>query len=269
MKWISRDKAAVPEGNRVRGKCRTLLAIGLGGFLILGSNLRAAELSVADLKIRPHGQGQVVVSGTIDGESTFGVTVMVEVTARPGSTGTLEFTPVLAQLPAQRKSFSVHRRPGRLGEVRVAEALRPEVDIVQRSDPWPDQGTFSAFDTDHTSAPTLNGAVDDNGTFVAEPVTFSGPLSVFPVRASKNARGVWDVTLATSKGNSSWEGVETRLVAGTITVTSDACASNRDCRDRDPRTVDTCEAGTCQHTEQQGPDSAVKARRERVGGRTD
>ena len=268
MKRIGFDRMAVLDGDWVRGRCRMRWAIGLGGVLLLGSNLPAAELSVADLKIRPHGQGQVVVSGTIDGESTFGVTVMVELTARPESTGTLEFTPVLAPVPAQRKSFSVHRRPGRLEEVRVAEVRRPEVDIVQRGDPWPDQGTFSAFDTDNTGAPTLNGAVDDNGTFVAEPVSFSGTLSVFPVRASKGACGVWDVTLTTSKGDSGWEGVETTLVAGTITVTPDACASNRDCRDRDPRTVDSCEAGTCRHTAQQGPGNAA-ARRKRVGGRTE
>ena len=52
------------------------LAIGLLGWLLCGAAVDAAELSVADLKIRPDGNGLVVVSGAIDNESTYGVTVM-------------------------------------------------------------------------------------------------------------------------------------------------------------------------------------------------
>jgi len=92
------------------------------------------------------------------------------------------------------------------------------VDVEQLSDPWPGAGTFSPFDTDATASSTLNGSVDDNGSFLPANVTFSGPLSRFPVLASADAAGVWDVYLATSAGLSSWEGIETGLWSGMLQI---------------------------------------------------
>ena len=153
-----------------------------------------AELAVSDLHMIPDSTADLIIWGSIAGQSTFGVTVQVEIVARGGARGAIRFTPA------------------------------PPVDIEQIGDPWPGVGTFSAFDTDLTSSDTLNGSVDDNGTFVAEPTTFTGQLTAFPIVASADARGVWDVTLSTSQGDSSWEGIPTVLIPGTITVSSDPAA---------------------------------------------
>ena len=243
----------------------TLLLAGSLGWLMPLQTLTAAELSVADLKIRPHGQGELIVSGVIDGESTYGVTIMLELVPHSGSVGTVEFTPSVAPPRAQRRSLSVHRSPGKADEIRVAKPQRSDVDIVQVGDSWPDQGSFTPFDTDATKSVTLNGVVDDNGTFIAAPVAFSGALSVFPVKASADAEGVWDVRLSTSRGYSGWEGVPTTLAAGTLTVTPQACSTDRECRDGNPGTIDTCEAGTCRYQQQDGtPDRTSQRKRIRV-----
>jgi hypothetical protein len=247
--------------NRQRQRCgpqwdwagRFLGEVGLLGWLLCGAAVNAAELSVAGLKIRPDSNGLVVVSGAIDNESTYGVTVMLEITPRPGSTGNVEFTPVLVEKLAERGSFSIHRKTGRLDEVRVATQAQPSVDIVQLGDPWPDQGTFSAYDTDLSESRRLNGIVDDNGTFVRAPIKFAGSLAAFPIVASADADGIWDVSLSIPAGDSSWVGITTNLTGGTITVAADACVTDRDCYDGDPCTADTCDSGTCEHTQRQRP----------------
>jgi len=165
---------------------------GLLSALVVGPIAAAAPtLSIADLAMSPGETGMVVVFGDIDGQSTFGVTIMAELVARPGNTGTVTFT----------------------------EA--PPVDILQVGDPWPGVGTFTPFDTDLTDTDwlTLNGSSDDNGEFVAHPVTFSGPLSDFPVQAGMHANGVWDVLLSSYDGDSTWGELATTLHHGTITVT--------------------------------------------------
>lgn len=253
MKTTVREKAGICNKRQAAAGFRVLFLLGLFGLLVPSQSLMAAELSVGDLKIRPHGQGQIVVSGKIDGESTYGVTIMVELVPRPGGRGTVEFTPAVAEVPTQRPSFSVQRSAGKADAVRVAKPQRSDVDVVQLGDPWLDQGSFTPFDTDVTESPTLNGTVDDNGTFIAGPVTFSGVLSTFPVRTSANARGVWDVNLSTSKGDSGWEGVPTTTTAGVLTVTPKACMDHRECQDRDACTIDTCDAGTCTHVRQDEP----------------
>ncbi|UCC29018.1 MAG: IPTL-CTERM sorting domain-containing protein [Phycisphaerales bacterium] len=150
----------------------------------------APTLSVGDLAMLAGETGMVVVSGDIDGQSTFGVEIMAELVARPGNTGTVTFT----------------------------EA--PPVDILQVGDPWPAMGAFTPFDTDMTSSPDRNGSIDDSGSWIPTPVTFSGPMTAFPVVTTPDAQGVWDVTLATSDGDSSfWEELDTTLYNGTITVT--------------------------------------------------
>ena len=253
METMVCDKAGVCKRNPAATNFRALLLLGSLGLLIPAQALSAADLSVGDLRIRSHGQGQVVVTGKIEGESTYGVTIMVELVPRPGSRGTVEFTSAVAELPVQNRSVSVHRSAGRPDEVRVTRPQRTDVDIVQLGDAWPDQGSFTPFDTDATESRVLNGAVDDNGTFVGALVEFTGVLTVFPVKASANAQGVWDVRLSTSRGESGWEGVPTTLTAGALTVTPKACLSDNGCRDRDPCTIDTCVAGTCAHVRQEGP----------------
>lgn len=264
MKRTDGAKMAWSDRDRTAARLLALVVPGLVGWLLPAPNALAAELSAKDSRMRRNGVGEVIVSGAIDAESTYAVTIMVEIVPRPGNTGIVEFTRAIGKLPAQRSQVSVHHRAGRPDEVRVTKARRPDVDVVQIGDPWPNRGTFSPFDTDETTAATLNGSIDDNGTFIGEPTGFSGALSVFPVRARSGAQGVWDVTLSTSRGDSSWEGVVTTLVGGTITVTREACSTDGHCRDKDPCTIDTCEAGTCEHMRVDGPCTSEKPSRKRL-----
>jgi len=164
-----------------------VLAAFLGISLCLRS-VRGAELSVGSLTLAPGASAQVSVGGGISGEATFGVSILVELVPRPGNTGLVQFT------------------------------SSPPVDIDQSGDPWPGAGTFTAFDTSKTGSLTLNGSIDDDGVFVPQPVTFAGALSSFPVMASPDANGIWDILLSTSAGDSSWEGLGTTLIPGTICV---------------------------------------------------
>ncbi len=207
----------------------------------------AAELSLGNVHVRPNGEGRVVVSGSIDNEPTFGVTIMIELVPRPGSVGIVEFTPVEAGVSARRGSISIHHKTGNPDEVRISSATASDLDGVQRGDPWPNQGTFSPFDTDRSGSPTLNGVVDDNGTFIPSAVVFSGALSAHPFRVSADASGVWDVTLSTSHGSSGWEGMLTVLSDAIIVVTPKACISRGDCDDGNDCTLDVCDAGVCRH----------------------
>lgn len=190
--------------------------------------VHAAELSVSEVVIAPGATAEVVVSGDIAGESTFGLNILLEIVPRAGTTGTVEFTAVPA-------------------------------DIVQLGDPWPGTGTFSTFEANLTESATLNGTVDDNGAFVAGAVTFSGDLASFRVVASSDAQGVWDVLLSTSNGASSWQGMATTLITGTVSVcdndalcesgeTCDNCPSDCLCDDGVACTIDTCSDGVCVNT---------------------
>lgn len=205
----------------------------------------AADLSANHLLLRPGTQGQVVVSGAIENEATFGFTIMLELVPRPGTVGKLEFTPVDRLHSTKRGFTSIHRRNGAAEEVRITRARAKNEDIAEIGDPWPEQGTFTVFDTDRTSSALLNGAIGDNGTFVAGSLTFRGAISAHPVRATANAAGVWDVLLSTSRGDSSWEGVPTTLHAGTITISAMACVTDVDCDDGDACTRDSCKDGRC------------------------
>jgi hypothetical protein len=160
----------------------------VAAVLVARSGVRAAELSVSDVAMEPGTTAAVVVFGTITDEATFGVTIVVEITPRLTTTGTVQFTPA------------------------------PPVDIVQAGDPWTGRGLFSAFDTDRVPTPMFNASVDDNGTFLPERVTYSGALTSFPIVASVDADGIWDVKLSSHVKESNWEGVPTTLIAGTITV---------------------------------------------------
>ena len=169
--------------------CRLALVI-LSGLFILGTRARGAELTVHDLTLSPGTTADVVVSGRVDQEETAGVNILLEIVPRAGATGMVEFTPA------------------------------PPVDIEQLGDPWPSAGTFSRYDTDSTLSYALNGSVDDNGTYVPEETTFDGDLASYPVQASEDADGEWDVFLTTFIGDSNWEGLPTSLESGTISVTS-------------------------------------------------
>ncbi len=147
-----------------------------------------ATLSVGDIVLVPDKAAYVVVHGEIEGDETFGLTVMVEIVHRPGNAGTVVFTPA------------------------------PPADIFRLDDPWPGEGTFTPYDTDTTGSETLNGSVDDNGDFEPAPITFIGLLTAFPVTASLDAEGIWDVTLSTAAGDSRWEGIATVLGHGTLRI---------------------------------------------------
>lgn len=215
--------------------------------LCWSSGSQGAELSVAEITMRPDSAGHLVVSGQIDGEATFGWNVMLELIPRTGSRGTLTFTPEPVPAPQQRPTFTIRSAPGRAETVQIDRAQHLGVDVAAVGDVWPDGGTFTAFDTQRSGSNALNGAVDDNGTFITQPVIYSGLLAVFPVIAGADAQGVWDVTLTTDAGASSWEGLPTTLVGATITVAPLACSASRDCRDGDQRTTDICENGTCRN----------------------
>ena len=158
--------------------------LGEATITILG----AATLSVFDVSLLAGRASEVLVSGEIVDRLTFGLTIVVGLVPRAGNTGTVSFT----------------------------EA--PPSDIIEVGDPWPFVGTFTPFDTDQSGAVTLNGMVDDNGTFLPASVTFSGPLAAFPVIASEDAQGVWDIVLSVPGSNSSWEGLATTLRAGNLRI---------------------------------------------------
>ncbi len=182
------------------------------------SSIRAADLSVADVVISPGATATVVVSGTIAGESTYAVNVFVELVPRAGATGTIVFTP------------------------------EPPVDISYLGDPWPPPlgGLFSKYDTLSTFSSTHNGSIDDNGTLEPAATTYSGFLSGFPVQASADATGVWDVTLTTSGAPpSNWEGVATTPLDGVITICGDGVTDPpEECDDGNNVDGDCCSA-TC------------------------
>ncbi len=146
-------------------------------------------LSVADVTVAVGRTAYVVVSGGIRNDNVLGIEVLLELVPRAESIGAVEFT--------------------------VAD------DILQFDDPWPVVGTFQAFDIDLSGSPLLNGSIEDNGTFVSTPVAFSGDLAGYPLFASADAEGVWDVVLSTTEGESRWSlqtVTPTELDHGTVSV---------------------------------------------------
>ena len=76
-------------------------------LLAAANSALAADLSVGDLTMAPGNTATVVVSGSINGDLTYAVTIMLEIVPRGGNTGTVVFTP------------------------------EPPVDIAYLGDPWP------------------------------------------------------------------------------------------------------------------------------------
>jgi hypothetical protein len=168
---------------------RGFIGVAFAAHLLMAAgSVRAATLTVLPVSLDPGAVAPVIVTWTTSDESTFGVTILVQLVPRPGNVGTVTFTPA------------------------------PPSDIGLAGDPWPGVGTFTTFDTDLTGSDLLNGSVDDNGTFLAEPLTYAGLLTGFPITASLNASGTWDVFLSTTAGDSQWEGLATTLTPGTVTV---------------------------------------------------
>ncbi|UCE61634.1 MAG: hypothetical protein JSU63_07775 [Phycisphaerales bacterium] len=187
-------------------------------ILLMAVVAPAAELSVSSIDMSPGTIASIIASGSISGDSTYAVTIMLELKPQAGNVGQVEFTP------------------------------EPPMDIIQLEHPWPTDGTFEAFDTLRTFSIARNGSIHDNRTLVPAPTTFAGDLSEFPVRASADASGKWDVMLTTGVGDSYWEGVTTTLIQGTITITSNGCVTDLDCDDGDfCNGAETCDAqSVCQ-----------------------
>ncbi len=155
-------------------------------------------VEVGDFTMAAGGRTEIFSSGWIDDIETIGVTVILEIVPRAGVTGSVQFT----------------------------QAVGPEdVDISFLSDPWEGDGAFQAFDTDLSGSVARNGVVLSDGLLNIAPLVFSGPLAAFPVVASPDAGGVWDVMLClapcSAADSSAWESsvfVPTALLHGTVTA---------------------------------------------------
>ena len=223
----------------------------------------AAEMAVREVRIRPSAVGVITVSGSIDGESTFGWTVMVQLVPRSDARGSLEFTSVPETATPRRATFEVRSLGGQPASIALLQRHALEMDIRQGDDVWPQVGSFTPFDTDRSGSRVQNGAVDDNGTLLKSSVSFDGVLARFPIRAGRGASGTWDVLLYTGAGESGWEDVGTRLVHGAVTVTPEACSSAHQCNDGNPCTSDTCQSGTCAHVDVEDCERPRRAARRR------
>lgn len=209
----------------------------------------AAEIAVREVRLRPSAVGELTVRGSIDGEPTFGWTVMVQLVPRSDVRGSLEFTSVPETTAPRRATFEVRSPGGQAANIVLHQQHALEMDIRQGDDVWPQVGSFTPFDTDRSGSRVQNGAVDDNGTLLKSSVSFDGVLARFPIRAGQGASGTWDVLLYTGAGASGWEDRDTRLVHGTVTVTPEACTNAQQCSDGNPCTSDTCQAGTCSYAD--------------------
>lgn len=165
-------------------------ALGTADITIIG----AAGLAASDVWVPAGRKTQIVVSGDLDDRNTFGVTILLELAPLEGAVGTVIFTPP------------------------------PPVDIVQAGDPWPGVGVFIRLEADEDMAvsATQNGSSDDNGTYIAAPLTFRGALSAFPVVADEGASGAWNIRLVANGRESSWEGLPTTLTEATLWIVDPA-----------------------------------------------
>ena len=100
------------------------LVLGVAG----ATRLEAADMVARDVAMVSGTTSDVLVDGALSNESTFGLTVFVELSPRAGAVGTLTFTPA------------------------------PSADVQQIDDPWPGDGTFTGYDTDLTGSLSLNGS---------------------------------------------------------------------------------------------------------------
>ncbi len=207
---------------------KTQLAITLVLLACAGAS-RAAEISVASTTVPQGGTTNIIASGSIDGSATGGpdgdadgVMIIVELVPQAGTTGSVTFTP--AANPTQE-------------------------DIVELTNPFAG-GTFSGEDTNDTLDVMRNSSQRSSGAVPAS-TTFSGTLTQFPIIASADATGVWDIKLSITfpAQASRWipnGGVTTtNLIEGIVTVTiPEFCNNDSDCDDLNACTDDTCSATT-------------------------
>lgn len=262
----TRKRVSMLPGVGWTGARRVLPAIALVAMYASAvDSALAAEMAAREVRVRPSAVGELTVSGSIDGESTFGWTVMVQLVPRSDARGSLEFTTVPETATPRRATFEVRSLGGQAASIALLQQHALEMDIRQGADVWPDVGSFTPFDTDRSGSRVRNGAVDDNGTLLKSSVSFDGVLARFPIRAGQGASGTWDVLLYTRAGESGWEDCDTRLVNGTVTVTPEACRSAQQCNDGNPCTSDTCQAGTCSYAD---IDDCKRSRRATKGRRS-
>ncbi|MFQ5496062.1 MAG: hypothetical protein ACE5EX_11855, partial [Phycisphaerae bacterium] len=204
---------------------RSVLVICCAVSLSGAGAARAVDITVTSMSMVQGTQSTVVVSGTIEGQFASAVELILELQAGPGVTGTLTFTP--------------------------GGGPTSDIALIPPS-PWPSP-VFTRQDTNDNFSLLLNGAgIDSVATAAA--TTFSGDLAGFPVVASADAVGTWNVLLtASSTGASSrWIGPGNGNVPGqvlnigTVTVTAPVCNNNADCDDADPCTDDSCDGATGQ-----------------------
>lgn len=246
---LTRRRIAMLPSAGWKGARRVPPVIALVAMFASAHCVFAAEMAAGEVRVRPNTVGELAVSGTINGESTFGWTVMVRLVPRSDARGSLEFTSVSQTTAPHRATFEVRSPGGQAANILLHQRHALEMDVRQGEDVWPQVGSFTPFDTDRSGSRVQNGAVDDNGTLLKSSVSFHGVLARFPIRAGQGARGTWDVLLYTGAGASGWEDCDTRLVHGTVTVTPEACSSALQCNDGNPCTSDTCQAGTCSNAE--------------------
>lgn len=197
---VSKTHVSMPTALGQYSQTRVLLegASVTGNLVDASVTIASASLSASDVYMPAGSKAEILVSGDIAGPETIGVTLLVEISSRKGNAGGVIFTQA------------------------------PPVDIEQIGDPWPLSGTFDAFDTDFVGfSETLNGSTDDNGSLLGDPLTYSGPLSSFPIISSVDAAGIWDITLCQGvcKGESasSWwhlDPVPTTLRHATVRIVS-------------------------------------------------
>lgn len=123
------------------------------------------------------------VEGELFGAASNGVSAVVRIAPGSGSVGTVMFTAA--------------------------------ADTSAVEDPWPESGTFSAFQSG-VGAGAVNGFVNAAGEDVAGALEFDGALAMFPIVSSPGATGSWDVEFAAHQVRSGWESVATTLTNGVV-----------------------------------------------------
>ncbi len=177
------------QGKKIALTLAIVLAIASPGMAV-------QQLSVNNLTLAPSATDTLVVSGNVD-VPTAGATIIVVLSPQGGNTGTVTFTP-------------------------------GAVDIVQLGHPWSTQGPLTRLDADDLGFPTENYYADINGSGANQAVVYNGPLAGFPVVASSDATGVWDVSLSSVNFSldSTWDAnppIVTTRISGTITVMAATC----------------------------------------------
>lgn len=192
------------------------------GLLACTGRLDAADLAVSGVTLAPGSTASVVVSGAIVAELASSIEVVLQIVPQADAVGTVTFTPAVTA-----------------GDVDIAQFPLPQ------ADPWAGAGNFIPLDTNMSFSDVLNGATLDNGD-VPVLVTFSGNLFSFPIVASANAVGTWDIRLDNITAlPSGWFGngldpIPGNITNGTITVSQSLCNSNAECNDNDPCTDNIC-----------------------------